>query len=60
LTDRFEVTRLTLLVERALLARAQLRTILAAADTTVTTSRRNLRNLKARMARRVLAPGRTT
>jgi hypothetical protein len=57
--DRAEVKRLRLHVERALLAQSQLRVVLAAADTTVADGRRNLRNLKARIARRVRASERT-
>ena len=51
MTDRAEFTRLILQIERDLLARAQLRVLLTAADTTVAGHRQELRNLKARIAR---------
>jgi hypothetical protein len=43
--------RLLLQIERDLLAQAQLRAFLAAADATLAGRRRELRNLKVRMAR---------
>jgi len=60
LTERAKVTRLLLQIERALLARAQLRLLVAAADTTVAGHREALRTLKARIARRTLRPGQST
>ena len=51
--------RLKLQLERDLVAQAQFRTLLIAADATVADRRRELRNLKARFARRSAAPGRT-
>jgi hypothetical protein len=52
MSDRTKVGRLALRVERASLAQAQLRTILAAADEALAGYRRELRNAKARIARR--------
>jgi len=60
LTYRADVRRLRLQVERALLAQAQLRALLIAADTSVADYRRDLRNLKARMARRSPVQERST
>ena len=51
MNDRAKVTRLILRIERDLLAQAQLRVLLAAADTSVAGHRQELRSLKARMAR---------
>ena len=51
MTDRAPFTRLVLRLERALLARAQLRVLLTDADAAVAGHRQELRNLKARMAR---------
>jgi hypothetical protein len=49
MTDRAEFARLTLQIERDLVAQAQLRALLTVADTTVAGHRQDLRNLKARM-----------
>jgi hypothetical protein len=46
-------------LERALVAQGQFRELLTAADATVADHRRELRNLKARVARRSPRPGRT-
>ena len=51
MTDRAELTRLILQVERDLAAQASLRTLLAAADATVVGRRRELQNVKARIKR---------
>ena len=51
LTDRAEFKRLTLQIERDLLAQAHLRTLLIAADATIADHRRNLRTVKARIKR---------
>jgi hypothetical protein len=59
MTNPAEVRRLTLEVERAALTQAHLRVILAAADATVAACRRELRNLKSRIARGRQGPGRT-
>jgi hypothetical protein len=59
MTDRARFTGLILRIERGLLAQAQLRTLLAAADTTVAGHRQELRSLKARIARRSPGPGRS-
>jgi len=59
MTDRAKLTRLVLQVERDVLAQAQLRMLLTAADTTVAGRRQELRNLKARMARKSPGPGRS-
>jgi hypothetical protein len=58
-----DVRRLILQIERGLLARAHLLVLLTAADATVADRRRELRNLKARMARahgQSPGPGRIT
>jgi hypothetical protein len=60
MTDRAEFSRLTLQLERDLVAQAHIREILTAADTTVADRRREMRNLRARMARQSPEPGRTT
>jgi hypothetical protein len=60
MTDRAEFTALTLKIQRALLAQAQLRALLTSADAAVSGRRRELRNLKARLARtsrRHILPG---
>jgi hypothetical protein len=51
MTDRAEFRRLTLKLERDLTARVQLRALVIAADATVAGGRRDLQNLRARMAR---------
>jgi len=51
LTNCADVRRLSLRVERSLLVQAQIRALLNAADTSVADYRRDLRNLKARIAR---------
>jgi hypothetical protein len=53
--DRNELKRLILQIERDLLARASLRTLVAAADATIAGRRQDLRAIKARMR----AQGRT-
>jgi len=58
-TYRGAFRRLMLQLERDLVAQAQFRALLAAADATVAERRRELRNLKARFARRAAAPDRT-
>ena len=52
MTDRAQLMRLVLCLERDVLAQAQLRTLLAAADVAIAGHRQEVRNLKARMARR--------
>ena len=59
MTYRGALRRLVLQLERDLVARAQFRTLLTAADETVADRRRELRNLKARFARRSPGLGRT-
>jgi hypothetical protein len=59
MTDRAEFERLILRLERDLAAQMHLRVLLTAADTTVAGRRRELRNLKAQMARQSPEPGRT-
>jgi hypothetical protein len=51
ITDRVELKRLTLQIERDLLAQAQLRTLLTAADSTIADHRQNLRDVKTRIRR---------
>ena len=51
-TDRAQLMRLVLRLERDVLARAQLRALLATADVAVAGHRQEVRSLKARMARR--------
>jgi hypothetical protein len=51
-TDRAELLRLHLRVERAVLAHRQLRSLVIEADATLATVRRDLRNARARLARR--------
>lgn len=51
MSDRAELKRLILQLERDLAARAQLKTLLAAADHTIAGRRLDVRNLKARIAR---------
>jgi hypothetical protein len=50
-TDRAELRRLLLHIDRAELARAQLQTLVTAADATLVARRRDLRNLRARLRR---------
>ena len=50
-TDRTVFKRLILQIERDLLAQAQLRILLAAADTTIAGDREELRSVKARIGR---------
>jgi hypothetical protein len=50
-TDRAVFKRLILQIERDLLAQAQLRILLAAADTTIAGDREELRSVKARIGR---------
>lgn len=50
-TDRAEFRRLTLQVERDLLAQTHLRTLLIAADTTIADHRQKMRTVKARIKR---------
>jgi len=58
MTYRGALRKLMLQLERALVAQGQLRTLLNAADETVADRRRELRNLKARFARRSPGQGR--
>ena len=51
ITDRAEFKRLILQIERDLLAQAQLRALLSAADNTIAGHRRKLRSVKARIKR---------
>ena len=51
ITERAEFKRLTLQIERDLLAQTHLRTLLIAADTTIADHRRRLRSVKARIKR---------
>jgi hypothetical protein len=50
-TDRAVFKRLILQIERDLLAQAQLRILLAAADTTIAGDQEELRTVKARLGR---------
>jgi hypothetical protein len=50
-TDRAEFKRLILQIERDLLAQAQLRALLTAADTAIADHRKKLRGIKARIKR---------
>jgi len=50
-TDRAELRRLLLDIDRATVARAQLQTLVTAAEATVGARRRDLRNLRARLRR---------
>jgi len=59
MTDRADLQRLTLKLERDLTARAQLRAMLTVSDTTVAVCRRDVRNLKARIGRRLHEARRT-
>ena len=54
MTDRAACARLRLQLERELVAQAQFQRLLAAADTAVADRRRELRNLKARIARQLV------
>jgi hypothetical protein len=58
MTLRDAFSQLTLQLERDLAAQGHFRALLAAADATVADRRRELRNLKARIARRSPRPGR--
>jgi len=51
LTDRAEIKRLILRIQRDMLAQTQLRTLLIAADTTIADHRQTLRSIKARIKR---------
>jgi hypothetical protein len=51
MTDRAELKRLLLQIERDLLSQAHLRALLTQADTTVAGHRRELRAVKARISR---------
>jgi hypothetical protein len=57
MTDRATCRRLMLQLERDLVAQGQFRALLSAAEATVADHRRELRNLRARIARQ--SPGRT-
>jgi hypothetical protein len=59
-TDRGELQRLHLRVERAVLAQRQLRSLVIDADATLASVRRDLRNAKARLARGAPAARRST
>jgi hypothetical protein len=59
MTDRAEFRRLTLKLERDLTARMQLAALLSAAEATIVACRRDLQNLRSRMARRSRATRRT-
>lgn len=52
MSDRAQLRRLVLRLERDVLAQAQLRALLATADVAVAGHRQEVRSLKARMARR--------
>jgi hypothetical protein len=54
-TDRAELRLLLLRIDRAELARAQLQTLVTAADATLVARRRDLRNLRARLRRAAAA-----
>ena len=56
--DRAELKRLILQIERDLLAQAQLRTLLTAADKTVAAHREKLRSVRARVKRTRRVKGR--
>jgi capsid portal protein len=60
MTDRAELRRLILQLERDLSARAQVRSMLTVFETTVAVRRRDVRNLKARIGRRLHEARRTT
>jgi hypothetical protein len=51
-----EVERLVLKIERALLVRKQLLVLVSSAEATIVHQRRELRNLRARIARTPFAP----
>jgi hypothetical protein len=59
-TDRAELLRLQLRVERAVLAQRQLRALTIDANAALATVRRDLRNAKARLARAAPAACRST
>jgi hypothetical protein len=59
LTDRAELRRLHLRVERALIAQRHLRSLALEAEATLATLRRDLRNAKARLARAIPAATRS-
>jgi len=52
MTDRTELSRLMLRLERDLTERAHLKTLLAATDTTIALVRRDLQTVRERIARR--------
>jgi len=56
--ERAELKRLILQIERDLAARTHLTALLTSADATIADRRRDVRNLKARMARRSPEPER--
>jgi hypothetical protein len=58
-TDRGELLRLRLRVQRAVLAQRQLRTLVVEADAALATVRRDLRNAKARVGRAASAARRS-
>jgi hypothetical protein len=60
MADRAERRRLILQLERDSVTQQQLRALLAASDSAVAASRRDLRSLKARMARRSAGQERNT
>jgi hypothetical protein len=59
-TDRVELLRLHLRVERAVLAQRQFRSLVIEADATLATVRRDLRNAKARLSRAAAVARRLT
>jgi len=58
MSDRTELRRLILQIERDVLAQASLRTLLARANAAVVGHRQDLRAVKARINRRSTQPGR--
>lgn len=56
MAERSEVTRLTLQIERDVLARGQLRVLIAAADATLAGHRQALQDLRAQIARDTRRP----
>jgi hypothetical protein len=59
MTDRVELRRLVLRLERDLTVRAHLKTLLAASDTSIALLRRDVQTVKAQLARRSPAVKRT-
>ena len=60
MSDRTELRRLLLELERAMVARGQIRALLADADSAIAHRRLDVRNLKAQIAREARGPAHTT